>query len=129
MLVRATDMSVKLHVKIKELHRIATPGEQFEVSPMRYDTLSGKNRFNAVFVEKVEEVYTRDDVEPFETLNSTENSDEVNNVVEIDTINEEVTTVDEVEEAEEDEVQPKEDDIEEDKPKKRGRKPKVNKDA
>ena len=50
MLVKATDMSVKLRVGIKELHRIANPGEQFEVSDLRYEILAGNNKFKAIFV-------------------------------------------------------------------------------
>lgn len=53
MLVKATDMSSKLNVRIKELHRVASPGEQFEVSPMRFEILNGKNRYKAVFVTAV----------------------------------------------------------------------------
>ena len=51
MLVRATDMSAKLKVRIKELHRIASEGEVFEVTPMRFDVLAGKNKYKAAFVK------------------------------------------------------------------------------
>ena len=54
MLVRATEMSAKLHVGIKELKRIATPGEEFEVTDSRYTILAGKNRYKVVFVVPVE---------------------------------------------------------------------------
>lgn len=69
MLVKATGMSLKLNVGIKELHRIATPGEVFEVTPLRYEVLSGKNKYKAVFVtlakeEKVEEPVKAVDEEP-----------------------------------------------------------------
>ena len=53
MLVKATEMSLKLQVAIKELKRIAAPGEEFEVSSIRYQILSGNNKYNAVFVIKV----------------------------------------------------------------------------
>ena len=53
MLVRATEASAKLRVKIKDLGRIATPGEEFEVSESRYEVLAGKNKYKAVFVVPV----------------------------------------------------------------------------
>lgn len=53
MRVKATDMSMRLNIRIKELHRIASPGEEFDVSPMRYEILSGKNAYKAVFVTLV----------------------------------------------------------------------------
>ena len=53
MLVKATEMSSKLKVRIKELHRIVNEGEIFDVSPMRFEVLSGKNKFKAVFVKEV----------------------------------------------------------------------------
>ena len=53
--VAATDMSVKLNVGIKELGRIATPGEEFEVSNTRYPVLTGRNQYKAVFVKRVKE--------------------------------------------------------------------------
>lgn len=56
MLVKATNMSAKLKVRIKELHRIAAPGEEFEVSEARFEVLSGKNKYKAVFVLPVEPV-------------------------------------------------------------------------
>ena len=52
MLVRATDMSAKLKVRIKELHRIANEGEVFEVTPMRFDVLAGKNKYKVAFVKQ-----------------------------------------------------------------------------
>lgn len=54
MKVRATDVSAKLKVGIKELHRIATPGEEFDVTNARYKILSGDNRYRAVFVINVD---------------------------------------------------------------------------
>ena len=56
MLVRATDMSMKLRVGISELHRIASPGEEFQVSSIRYKILSGNNKYNAVFVIPAKEL-------------------------------------------------------------------------
>lgn len=53
MLVKATMMSSKLRVGIKELGRIANPGEEFEISSVRYPILAGNNKYNAVFVTKV----------------------------------------------------------------------------
>ena len=64
MLVKATEMSSKLKVRIKELHRIVNEGEIFDVSPMRFEVLSGKNKFKAVFVKEVvdENVIVVDDL-------------------------------------------------------------------
>ena len=101
MLVKATGMSSKLGVRIKELRRIAYEGETFEVTPLRFRILSGENRFRAKFVTEVKEVYERDDIEPFEEEKPAK----------------EVTTV------EKEEV--KEEPVEEVKPKKRGRKAKA----
>ena len=53
--VRATDMSSKLRVGIKELGRIAFPDEEFEVSNIRYTVLTGKNQYHAVFVRRVKD--------------------------------------------------------------------------
>lgn len=55
MLVQATDKYEKLNLKDNELGRIPKEGEQFEVSKERYKVLTQTNKFNAVFVEKVEE--------------------------------------------------------------------------
>lgn len=55
MLVKATVMSSKLRVAIKELGRVASPGEEFEVSSIRYTVLAGNNKYKAVFVTKVNE--------------------------------------------------------------------------
>ena len=54
MLVKATEMSSKLGVRIKELGRIASRGETFDVTQLRFKVLSGDNRYKAVFVTKVE---------------------------------------------------------------------------
>ncbi len=52
MLVKATNASKRLNIKIKELGRVANEGETFEVSASRYKVLSGGNRFNAKFVSQ-----------------------------------------------------------------------------
>lgn len=56
MKVRATHKYEKLHLQDNELKRIPKAGEEFEVSKERYEVLTKTNKFNAVFVEKVEEV-------------------------------------------------------------------------
>lgn len=58
MLVKATDKYRKLNLKDKELGRIPEQGEQFEISKERYEVLTKTNKFNVVFVEKVEEIET-----------------------------------------------------------------------
>lgn len=58
MKVRATDKYEKLNIKDNELGRIPKQGEEFEVSEGRFKVLTQTNKFNAVFVEKVEEVET-----------------------------------------------------------------------
>lgn len=55
MLVRATDKYKKLNIKDNELGRIPKIGEEFEVSEERYKVLTQTNKFNEIFVEKVEE--------------------------------------------------------------------------
>ena len=50
MLVKATEASSRLGIKIKELGRIASTGETFDVTPLRFKVLSGENRFKSVFV-------------------------------------------------------------------------------
>lgn len=56
--VRATDASAKYNIKIKELRRVASPGEEFDVTKSRFITLSGKNQYHIIFVTeaKLEEV-------------------------------------------------------------------------
>ncbi len=54
MLVKATDQYKKLNLKDIELGRIPKEGEQFEVSEERYKVLTKTNKFNVVFVERVE---------------------------------------------------------------------------
>lgn len=55
MKVKATEQYEKLKLKDKELGRIPKKGEEFEVSEQRYKELTETNKFNTVFVEKVEE--------------------------------------------------------------------------
>ena len=55
MLVKATDKYQKLKVKDVELDRIPKEGETFEVSEERYEVLTQTNKFNEVFVEKLEQ--------------------------------------------------------------------------
>ena len=58
MLVRATDKYEKMKLQDNELGRIPKAGEEFEVSEVRYEVLTKTNKFNVVFVEKVEELET-----------------------------------------------------------------------
>lgn len=55
MLVKATNKYKELNLKDNELGRIPEAGEQWEVTEERYKVLTQTNKFNAVFVEKVEE--------------------------------------------------------------------------
>lgn len=52
--VKATDASIKYNIKIKELRRCASPGEEFDVSESRFETLSGSNQYHVIFVTKCE---------------------------------------------------------------------------
>lgn len=56
MLVKATNKYKQLNLKDNELGRIPEEGETFEVTEERYKVLTQTNKFNAIFVEKVEEV-------------------------------------------------------------------------
>jgi len=73
MLVKATNRSIKLQVKLTELGRVAVPGEEFEVTENRYEILSGRNKYHCVFVvpvaNKVEEQHVQEEqvVEPENT--------------------------------------------------------------
>lgn len=58
MKVIATDKYEKLNIKDNELGRIPKQGEEFEISEERFKVLTQTNKFNIVFVEKVEEVET-----------------------------------------------------------------------
>lgn len=106
MKVKATEMSSKLKVKIKELHRIVNEGEVFDVSPMRFEILSGKNKFKAVFVKKFDDEHEVINVkkEPKIVV-----EDEVNAEPVASEVQEDINRVE----------------VEEPKPKKRGRKPKT----
>ena len=55
MKVKATDKYQKLNVQDNELKKIPAEGEEFEITEERYRVLTGQNKFNEVFVEKVEE--------------------------------------------------------------------------
>ena len=55
MLVKATNKYEELNLKDNELGRIPKEGEQFEVTEERHKVLTQTNKYNAVFVEKVEE--------------------------------------------------------------------------
>lgn len=54
-LVKALDTYERLVLTDKSLGRIPLPGEIFEVSEERLDVLLGKNDYNEVFVEVIEE--------------------------------------------------------------------------
>ncbi len=56
MLVKATNQYERLNVKDKELNRTPKKGEKFEITEERYEILTKNNKYNVVFVEKVEEV-------------------------------------------------------------------------
>ena len=60
MKVQATDVSKRYKLKIKELGRIANPGEVFEVTRDRFVVLNGANQFKSVFVVR----YTEPKKEP-----------------------------------------------------------------
>lgn len=51
--VVTTNMSEKLHVAIKEFHKVVPEGVQFMVTDSRYVVLSGYNNYHAVFVTEV----------------------------------------------------------------------------
>ena len=55
MKVQATDVSKRYKLKIKELGRIANPGEVFEVTRDRFVVLNGANQFKSVFVVRYNE--------------------------------------------------------------------------
>ena len=52
MKVQATDVSKRYKLKIKELGRIANPGEVFEVTRDRFVVLNGANQFKSIFVTR-----------------------------------------------------------------------------
>ena len=55
-LVRATDRSSVMKVKINDLGRIAMQGEEFIVSDARAEILAGKNKYRAVFATVIKSV-------------------------------------------------------------------------
>lgn len=58
MKVRATDKYDELNLQDIELKRIPKQGEEWEVSEERYKVLTQTNKYNTIFVEKVEEIET-----------------------------------------------------------------------
>ena len=58
MLVKATNKYKELNLKDNELGRIPEAGEEWQVTEERYKVLTQTNKFNTVFVEKVEEIET-----------------------------------------------------------------------
>lgn len=59
MLVKATNKYKELNLKDNGLGRIPEAGEQFEITEERYKVLTQTNKYNVVFVERVEEVTTK----------------------------------------------------------------------
>lgn len=55
MKVKATNKYKELNLIDNELGRMPEAGEEFEVSEERFKLLTETNKFNEVFVEKVEE--------------------------------------------------------------------------
>ena len=60
--VKATKESMISGIKIQELGRVAAPGEIFDVSDMRFVTLSGRNMYHKVFVTLVEDLNRVEDI-------------------------------------------------------------------
>lgn len=60
--VKATKESMISGIKIQELGRVAAPGEIFDVSDMRFVTLSGRNMYHKVFVTLVEDLNKVEDI-------------------------------------------------------------------
>lgn len=56
MKVKATNRYEEMNLKDIELDRIPKAGEEFEVSKERFEVLTKTNKYNVVFVEKVEEI-------------------------------------------------------------------------
>lgn len=84
MKVRATSKYKEKGLKDKELGRIPKEGEEFDVSAERFEILNGYNKYNEVFVTKVEEE-TSEEI-PEEETQETENvSTEATQNVENDT--------------------------------------------
>lgn len=57
--VRATDASKKRNIAISDIHRIAQPGEEFEIDESRLRKLTGDNVWNLKFVEVVKEKFEK----------------------------------------------------------------------
>ena len=55
MRVKATNKYKELNLIDNELKRMPEEGEEFEISEERFEVLTETNKFNEVFVEKVEE--------------------------------------------------------------------------
>ena len=55
MRVKATNKYKELNLIDNELERMPEEGEEFEISEERFKVLTETNKFNEVFVEKVEE--------------------------------------------------------------------------
>lgn len=73
--VRATNVSAITGIKIKELGRVASPGEEFDVTDSRFKTLSGNNMYHKVFVVLAEQpVDIEEEVKPKRTRKKTENA-------------------------------------------------------
>ena len=58
MKVKATNKYKELNLIDNELGRMPEVGEEFEVSEERFKVLTETNKFNEVFVEKVDETNT-----------------------------------------------------------------------
>lgn len=58
MLVKATKKYEELNIKDNELGRIPKEGEKWKVSEERFEVLTKTNKYNVVFVERVEELET-----------------------------------------------------------------------
>lgn len=58
MKVKATNKYKELNLIDNELGRMPEAGEEFEVSEERFKVLTETNKFNEVFVEKVDETNT-----------------------------------------------------------------------
>lgn len=71
MKVRATKKYKELKLKDNQLKRIPEEGEEWEVTEERYKILTQTNKFNVVFVEKVEEA------KEIETATKKENKEKV----------------------------------------------------
>lgn len=66
--VKATKESMISGIKIQELGRVAAPGEIFDVSDMRFVTLSGRNMYHKVFVTLVEDLNKVEDIKEEEVV-------------------------------------------------------------